>query len=43
MEDAMSIEILDEMDEPLTEVEIECDEISDDICVGDVIELREAC
>lgn len=40
---SVKVSILDEMDEPLTEVDIDGDEVSEDIHVGDVIELREAC
>lgn len=38
---SVKVSILDEMDEPITEVSIDGDEISEDIHVGDIIELRE--
>lgn len=38
-EDAFSFDILDEWDEPLTNVDLEGDEISSDIKIGDVIYL----
>ena len=38
-QNSVKFSILDEMDEPLTEVDIDGDEISDDIHIGDVIEL----
>ena len=38
---SVKVYILDEMDEPLTEVDINGDEVSEDIHVGDVIVLRE--
>lgn len=40
---SVKLSILDEMDEPLTYVDITGDEISEEIQVGDIIELKDAC
>lgn len=41
--EVVKVDVLDQWDEPLTEVEIAGDEIASDINVGDKIILREAC
>ena len=37
--ESISVDILDEWDEPIADMDIHADEISDDICVGDIISL----
>lgn len=41
--EVVTVDVLDQWDEPLTEVEISGDEIASDINVGDRIILREDC
>lgn len=37
--ESISVDILDKWDEPIADMDIRADEISDDICVGDIISL----
>lgn len=37
--ESISVDILDKWDEPIADIDIHADEISDDICVGDIISL----
>lgn len=37
--ESISVDILDRWDEPIADMDIRADEISDDICVGDIISL----